>query len=304
MYVDDILVTGNDSQLISQVVEDLNSQFALKTLGPVNYFLGFEVKRNDKGLLLTQSKYAQDLLEKAGMADSKPCVTPMTAGVKLGKEDSDSFYQPSLYRSIIGGLQYLTLSRPDLAFSVNKLSQFLQFPTLNHWTACKRALRYVKGTLQHGLLFTKKEHFMVEAYADADWACDINDRRSTSGYSVFIGGNLVQWSSKKQKVVSLSSTEAEYRSLSQAATELVWIRNLFEEIGIKMTTCPVIWCDNMSAGALSSNPVFHARTKHIEIDVHFVRDFVAQKIFSVRYVPSEHEVAYILTKALSGNQFV
>ncbi|XP_031249592.1 secreted RxLR effector protein 161-like [Pistacia vera] len=227
----------------------------------------------------------------------------MATGTRLGKEDSDQFDQPSLCRSIVGGLQYLTLSRPDIAFVVNKLSQFLQQPTVNHWTACKRVLRYVKGTLNHGLLFTKKEHFPLEAYADADWASDVNDRRSTSGYAVFIGGNLVQWSSKKQKLVSLSSTEAEYRSLSQVSTELVWIINLFEEIGLVLNNCPVLWCDNMSAGALSSNPVFHARTKHIEIDVHYVRDLVANKSLSVQYVASEYQVADILTKALPGNQF-
>lgn len=166
---------GNNKKLIDEVVTNLNNSFALKTLGPVNYFLGFEVNRNSKGLLLTQSKYAQELLVKAGMYESKPCNTPMATRVRLGKEDSAVFYQPSLFRSIIGGLQYLTLSKPDLSFVVNKLSQFLQQPTDNHWTACKRVLRYIKGTLNHGLLFTKKQHFLVEAYVDADWASDMDD---------------------------------------------------------------------------------------------------------------------------------
>ncbi|XP_031250278.1 uncharacterized protein LOC116108144 [Pistacia vera] len=236
----DILVIGNDSKLISSLVANLNSKFALKTLGTVQYFLGFEVKRNDFGLLLSQTKYAHDLLLKAGMADSKPCSTPMATGLRLGKEDSKVFEQPTLYRSVIGGLQYLTLSRPDLAFVVNKLSQFLQQPIEAHWTACKKILRYVKGTLQHGILFTKKQPFTLEAFSDADWARDEIDRRSTSGYNVFFGGNLVQWSSRKQKVVSLSSTKAEYRSLSQTATELVWIQNLFKELGIHINNTPII----------------------------------------------------------------
>ncbi|XP_031282137.1 secreted RxLR effector protein 161-like [Pistacia vera] len=227
----------------------------------------------------------------------------MAIGLKLGKEDSEQFNQPSLYRSIIGGLQYLTLSRPDLAFSVNKLSQFLQNPTTTHWTACKRVLRYVKGTLSHGILFTKRKPFTLEAFANVDWVGDTIDRKSTSGYSVFLGGNLIQWSSRKQKVVSLSSTEAEYRSLSQAATEVVWIQNLFKELDIHIKNNSVIWCDNMSAGALSSNPVFHARTKHIEIDVHYVRELVANKTLNVQYIATEYQIADILTKALPSSRF-
>ncbi|XP_031282938.1 uncharacterized protein LOC116141598 [Pistacia vera] len=223
VYVDDILITENAPDLITKVIQDLNSQFALKVMGPVHFFLRFEVKRNASGLLLTQSKYAQDLLEKANMAGCNPGSTPMTVGTKLSKEEGELFDQPTFYRSIIGGLQYLTLSRPDLAFTVNKLSQFLQHPTIAHWVACKRVLRCIKGTLNHGLQFTKHSHLELETYVDTDWASDINDRRSTSGYAIFLGNNLVQWSSKKQKVVSLSSIEAEYRSLSQAATEVVCI---------------------------------------------------------------------------------
>ncbi|XP_031267886.1 secreted RxLR effector protein 161-like [Pistacia vera] len=156
----------------------------------------------------------------------------MATSTKLGKEDSPLFDQPTLYRSLVGGLHYLTLSRPDLAFAVNRLSQFLKYPMTNQWIACKRVLRYIKGTIQHGLFFQKNAKFLLEGYADADWASDVSDRRSTSGYSIFLGGNLVQWGSRKQKVVSLSSTEAEYRALSQASTELVWIQHLFQELGI------------------------------------------------------------------------
>ncbi|XP_031253444.1 uncharacterized protein LOC116111390 [Pistacia vera] len=168
-------------------------------MGPVNYFLGFEVKRNNSSLLLTQTKYAHDLLEKAKMEYSKPCVTPMALGTKLGKEIRDLFDQPTLYQSIVGGLQYLTLSKPDIAFTVNKLSQFLQNPTVLHWTACKRVLWYIKGTLKYGLVFKPHKFLHLEAYVDADWASDINDHRSTCGYAMFLGDNLVQWSSKSKK---------------------------------------------------------------------------------------------------------
>ncbi|XP_031254692.1 cysteine-rich receptor-like protein kinase 18 [Pistacia vera] len=164
-------------------------------------------------------------------------------------------------------------------------------------------MRYIKGTLQHGLLFKKATNFILEGYTDADWASDVSDRRSTSGYSIFHGDNLVQWSSRKQLVVSLSSTEAEYRALCQAATELVWIQHLFQELGININTTPILWCNNMSARALSSNPVFDARTKHIEIDVHYVRKLATKKRLVVQYVGTEYQVADILTKALPGNRF-
>ncbi|XP_031252284.1 uncharacterized protein LOC116110205 [Pistacia vera] len=203
VYVDDILVIGNNSQLIDQVVTDLNNQFALKILGEVQYFLDFEIQRNAIGLLLAQTKYAQDLLQKAGMKDSKPCPTRMATGVKLRKENSEMFDQPTLYRSIIGDLQYLILSRLDLAFSVNKLSQFLQSPTVAHWTASKRILQNVKGTLQHGVIFTRSQKFILETYVDANWASDINDRKSTSGYTMFVGGNLIQWCPRKQKAADI-----------------------------------------------------------------------------------------------------
>ncbi|XP_031265815.1 uncharacterized protein LOC116124260 [Pistacia vera] len=192
-------VTGTNSQLIAQVVQDLNSQFALKILGEVSYFLGFEVYRNKFVLLLTRSKYAQELLAKANMSNCEPCSTPMALGTKLVAEDGKYFDQPTLYRSIIGGLQYLTLSRPDIAFTINKLSQFLQQPKTSHWTACNEF---------------------------QDWASDVNGRKSTSGYAIFPRESLVQWSSKKQKVVSLSSIEIEYRFLSQATTKMVWIQHL------------------------------------------------------------------------------
>ena len=169
VYVDDILVTGNDSQFISKLIQMLNGKFALKDLGSLSYFLGFEAKRSTYGILLTQSKYAHDLLIRTNMVDAKPCSTPMATGTKLFSEDSEAFDKPSLYRSTIGALQYLTMTRPDLSFPVNKLSQFLQNPSVRHWQACKRILRYVKGTLNHGIVFKSNGRLELEGYADADW---------------------------------------------------------------------------------------------------------------------------------------
>ena len=261
VYVDDILIMGDSSEDIQQVITDLSHQFAIKNLGTVSYFLGFEVRRTSSQLHLCQSKYAADLLLQTNMAHSKPCSTPMILNNNLSLTDSVAFDQPSLYRSTASALQYLTLTRPDLAFSVNKLSQILKAPTVTHWGACKRILRYVKGTLSYGLTFKSSQLMNLEGYSDADWASNLDDRKSVSGICVFVGGNLITWSSRKQEVVARSSTEAEYRALSNAATDLIWIQNLLCELGISLQSQPpILWSDNLGARALASNPVFLAHT--------------------------------------------
>ncbi|XP_031288187.1 uncharacterized protein LOC116146890 [Pistacia vera] len=286
-----------------QIVQDFDNTFGLKIHGKLHYFLGIAVHHTPYGLLLNQSTYAQDLLVKYGMQNFNPFSTPMILGSKLAFEDNPLLDQPSIYRSLIGALQYLTLTRPDLSFVVNKLSQFLKAPTVNHWQACKRILRYVQGTIHHGLTFTKSDTLQLEGYADADWAGNVSDRKSTTGYCIFLGSKLVQWCSKKQSVVALSSTKAKYRALAQASTEIAWLQNLFQELCISLPRILVLWCDNTSAGALASNPVFHACTKHIKIDVRFVHEMVYSKRLVVQYVATAFQVADILTKPLSGSHF-
>ena len=277
VYVDDILITDDSQADVQQVIDALHTQFALKTLGSVHYFLGFEVLRTPLGLHLSQAKYVVDLLHKTNLAAAKSCSTPMCLSNNLSLSDSEPFSQPSVYRSTIGALQYLTLTRPDLALSVNKLSQFLQTPTVAQWNACKHILRYVKGTLSHGLLFKPASLFTLEGYSDSDWATNIDDRKSISGICVFLGGNLITWSSRKQKAVARSSTEAEYRALSSAATDLImWVQHLLTEIGISISQPLVLWSDNLGAQALACNPVYHARTKQIELDVHFIRNLISE----------------------------
>ena len=284
--MDDILITGECSDDVQHLVQDLHNQFALKTLGSVSYFLGFEVLRTSSGLHLSQAKYARDLLQKKNMINAKSCPTPMCLGNKFSFHDSEAFPHPSLYRSAIGALQYLKLKRPDLAFSVNKLSQFLQAPTVAHWNACKRILKYIKGTLSYGLLFGPAKLLTLEGYSDADWATNLDDRKSVSGICIFFGGNLVTWSSRKQRVIARSSAEAEYRALSSAATDLVWIQILLAEIGIAPSHTPVLWSDNLGAQVFACNPAYQARTKHIEPDVHFIRNLVSKHKLEVRYVPT------------------
>lgn len=303
VYVDDILVTGDDNAAISHIIATLNQKFSLKHLGEVNYFLGIEASVFSHDIMLSQSKYVKELLQRTNLTNYKSCPTPSCPSIKLSQNDSSSFDQPSLYRSIVGALQYLTLTRPDIAFSVNKLSQFLAHPTTNHWGACKRVLRYLKGTLYSGLHFIPVSNFQLQGFADADFASSLDDRRSTTGYCIMLGRNLLSWSSKKQSVVARSSTEAEYRSLAAATTDLVWISTLFSELQLPLIRPALLWCDNQGAITLAFNPAFHSRTKHIEVDVHYLREKVRNQELDVRYIATEDQPADVLTKPLSSSRF-
>ena len=182
----------------------------------------------------------------------------MSATVKLFPDDSPllSIDDATNYRSIVGGLQYLTLTRPDLSFAVNRVCQFLHSPTEDHWSAVKRILRFVHGTLDHGLLLRRSASISVVVYSDADWAGDVGDRRSMGGYALFHGDNLIAWSARKQATVSRSSTESEYKVVANATAELIWVEALLKELGVRQNSPHVLWCDNIGATYLSSNPGF------------------------------------------------
>jgi histone deacetylase 1/2 len=301
IYVDDIIVASSSAEGTKGLLCALQSDFALKDLGDLHYFLGIEVNKINNGLVMTQSKYSKDVLRRTGMLNCKPCHTPMATseklsayeGTPLGPEDSTRF------RSVVGALQYLTLTRPDISFAVNKVCQFLHKPTTIHWKAVKRILRYIQHTLGLGLRITKSMSTLVSGFSDADWAGCVDDRRSTGGFAIFLGGNLVSWSARKQPTVSRSSTEAEYKAMANATAEVIWIQSLLRELGIKSPSAATLWCDNLGATYLSANPVFHARTKHIEIDYHFVRERVAQGLLRIRFIGTGDQVADGLTKPLN-----
>jgi histone deacetylase 1/2 len=214
------------------------------------------------------------------------------SGDKLGPDDATN------YRSVVEALQYLTLTRPDIAFAVNKVCQFLHTPTTVHWSAVKRILRYVRGTINLGLSIRRSKSTLVSAFSDADWAGCVDERRSTGGFAVFLGDNLISWTARKQPTVSRSSTEAEYKALANATAEMLWVQKLLTELGIPHPAKARLWCDNLGATYLSANPIFHARTKHIEIDFHFVRERVAQKLLEIRFIHTGDQVADGFTKAL------
>ncbi|XP_037496966.1 uncharacterized mitochondrial protein AtMg00810-like [Jatropha curcas] len=254
----------------------------MKDLGLLHHFLGIEVTHTADGLHLNQVHYALTLLDRFGMLDSKPMTTPLELKPPVTKAAAS--VDATLYRSIVGALQYLTLTRPDIAFAVNFVSQFMQDPTVVHMKFLHRIMRYVKGTLTHGLYFTSHSTMELHGFANADWAgCPVT-RRSTTGYCTFLGSNLISWCAKKQHTVSRSSTEAEYRAMAHTAAELTWLTYMLKDFAIPLTSPSVLFCDNLSALYLTVNPVFHARSKHIELDYHFVRERVAQGNLVTKHV--------------------
>jgi hypothetical protein len=181
------------------------------------------VRKDKEGIILSQEKYARDILARVGMLKCKPSVTPLSASEKLSKYEGNTLDQgdSTRYRSIVGGLQYFTLTRLDLAFSVNKVCQFLHSPTTVHWTAVKRILRYIMHTLDIGLRIRKSNSTLVSAFSDADWAGSIDDKRSTGGFAIYLGSNLISWSARKQATVSRSNTEAEYKAMANATAKVI-----------------------------------------------------------------------------------
>ncbi|GAA0144099.1 transmembrane signal receptor [Lithospermum erythrorhizon] len=302
VYVDDILVTGTCSRVVSAFIAALNARFVTGDLGDLNFFLGIKVvSRPDGSLLLSQRQYMVDILAKSNMLACKPAFTPLPiTPVPISREDAPP--DPTTYRQILGSLHYLTLTCLDLSFAVNKACQYMHDPQVEHMVMVKRILHYVKAMLDLGLVIIPS-YFSVQAFSDADWADSVSNRRSTGGYLVYMGPNLVSWQSKKQCTVARSSIECEYKALANCAAELSWLVSLLGELHVPISAAPVLWCDNLGATFLSANPVFHARTKHIEIDFHFVREKVARKELVVRFISTKESLADILTKPLSHVRF-
>ncbi|KAJ0732045.1 putative RNA-directed DNA polymerase [Helianthus annuus] len=210
---------------------------------------------------------------------------------------------PTEYRAFVGALQYLSLTRPDISFTVNKLSQFMHKPTTTHWEALKRLFRYLHGTLNHGIFFRRHSPLQLHAFTDADWAGDRPSYRSTTGYIVYLGQNPISWSSKRQSTLARSSTEAEFRVVASTTTEVQWLISLMVELGFKSTVTPTIYCDNLSATHYSANLVFHLRMKHLALDFHFVREKVQDGTIRVTHISGDDQLADALTKPLLRQRF-
>ena len=300
VYVDDIILTGNRNSEIQDVITLLDQAFKIKDLGNLKYFLGLEIARSSEGIHLSQRKYTLDILSDLGMLGCRPNTTPMdystklqaTTGTPLSAEASSS------YRRLIGRLIYLTNTRPDIAYAVQQLSQYMSSPTNAHLQAAYWVLRYLKGTLGSGIFLSATGTPQLRAFSDSDWAGCQDSRRSTTGFVVYFGSSLISWQSKKQSTVSQSSSEAEYRALASTTCELQWLTYLLQDFQMTFVEPATIYCDNHSAIRIATNPVFHERTKHIEIDCHVVRQKVTSDHLKLLPVSSSLQLADIFTKAL------
>jgi hypothetical protein len=248
---------------------------------------------------VNQHKYIQDLITLAGLEDTSSVDTPMEVNVKYRKDEGDLLDDPTLYRSLVGILIYLTTTRPDISYAVHQVSQFMSSPRHLHLAAVRRIIRYLRGSPNRGLFFPTGSSLQLVAYSDADWAGCPDTRRSTTGWSMFLGNALISWKCKKQDRVSKSSTEAEYRAMSTACSEIVWLRGLLEELGFPQVTSTPLHADNTSAIQIATNPVFHERTKHIEVDCHFIRNTLENQVISLPHISSDLQIADVFTKAMT-----
>jgi hypothetical protein len=277
VYINDLIIVGNDSDVISHLKATLQQRFPIKDLGNLKYFLGIEMATSHKGLFLNQRRYILDLLKDAKMIDVKPAPTPLDSKLKLNTT-SEPLGSINYYQHLVGKLIYLTITRPDITYAVSLVTQFMHTSTVFHLNLVKRILHYLKGSTGRGIVMTNHGHTQITGYSDSDWAGNAIDRKSTTGFCMFVGGNPVSWRSKKQHVVARSSAEAKYRVMASAACELIWLKGLLLDLGFSSSIPMTLFCDNQAAMHIAANPVFHERTKHIEVDCHFIHQQVQSQV--------------------------
>lgn len=268
--------------------------------------MGIEVIDTEFGVCLSQRKYCLELIHEFGLLGCKPVKTPLEPNFVINGDGVDMkdvlLENITEYQKLIGKLIYLMMTRPDISYTVQTLSQYMHSPRKSHLVIALRVLRYLKGCPGKGIGVHRDTTVSLTAFADADWAKCLTSRRSVTGYCIFFGKNLISWKSKKQETVSRSSTESEYRALGSTACEIRWILKLFQDFKISSLMPVSLFCDNESAIKLALNPVFHEKTKHFEIEVHFLRDYVSKGIVKLVKIISDKQKADIFTKSLIAGQ--
>ena len=303
VYVDDLLLTGNNTTFIDTFIEFLSNRLSLKNMGAPYYFMGIELIPMNSSMFLSQHKYIKDVLEKFEMQDVKSSPTPLASTTTLMLHDGTPTNNATQYQRIIGALQYLTLTRPGLSFSINKLSIFMHKPTSLHLPHLRRLLEYLKSTINFAIVIRKPHSFNMIAYTDANWGEIVDDNTLTLAYIIFFGGNPISWLSKKQRTMDKSSSKAKYWVVATTTVDIIWLTNLLSKLCVTARTQPTLLCDSVGDTYLCSNPILHSRMKHIALDYHFVRDHVQVGKLHVLHVSTKYQLADILTKPLATSRF-
>ena len=305
IHVDDCLITGSSPELIVDYKHKLNERFPLTDLGPVHWLLGIKITRDREAqtISLSQTSYIDAILSHFSISNTKPVATPITPSTVLSKTDSPSDdtemarMKKTPYRKAIGSLMYAAVATcPDITFAVSALSQFLENPGEVHWEAVKQVYRYLAGTKTHALTYGNERHDLI-GFTDADGASQ-EHRHAISGFAFLIDGAAVSWASRKQELVTLSTAEAEYVAATHAAKESIWLRRLTESLYGPLPSPTPLLCDNQAALRLATDDNYHARTEHIDICFHFIRQTISAGHIDIKYCPTQDMTADILTKAL------
>ncbi|XP_027357129.1 uncharacterized protein LOC113866473 [Abrus precatorius] len=279
IYVDDIVLAGDDLQEIQIVKQVLDDSFKIKDLGSLKIFFGLEIACSTSGIILNQRKYCLELIEECGLSGCKLASSSIDPSMKLYVDQGDLYPDPSSYRRLIGRLLYLTNTRPDISFALQQLSQFMTTSRIHHFEPATWVVRYLKGCPDIDLFYSSETSSLITAFFDSDWASEINNKRSVTGFYVFFGFGLISWKTKKQSTVSRSSSEAEYRALASLTSELQWLKFLCDDFQVNVTTPFPVYCDSKSAIYIAKNPTFHERTKHIKIDYYVACNLVSYTFF-------------------------
>lgn len=301
--MDDLFVTGTTLKIIQDFKQGMSSKFEMSDLGKLTYYLGIEVLQSNNGITLKQESYAEKIIKEASMESCNRALTPMDSSLKLSKAEKEEEIDATNYRKIVGCLRYLLHTRPDLSYAVGVLSRYMQSPRTSHGAAMKHVLRYLQGTKSYGLNFKRKGDKKLIGYSDSSHDINQDDGKSTAGHIFYFGESPITWCSQKQPTVALSSCEAEFMAATAAACQAIWLQDLLHEVTGWNRESITLYVDNQSAIALTKNPVFHGRSKHINKRYHFIRECVENEQVNVEHVSGEKQLADILTKPLARIKF-
>ncbi|GJT82431.1 putative ribonuclease H-like domain-containing protein [Tanacetum coccineum] len=302
VYVDDIIFGSTKKELCNAFEKLMHEKFQMSSMGELTFFLGLQVQQKKDGIFISQDKYVVEILKKFGFIEVKTASTPMETQKPLLKDEDGEEVDVHMYRSMIGSLMYLTSSRPDIMFAVCACARYQVNPKVSHLHAVKRIFRYLKGQPKLGLWYPKDSPFDLVAYTDSDYAGASLDRKSTTGGCQFLGCRLISWQCKKQTVVANSTTEAEYVAASSCCRQVLWIQNQLLDYGYNFMHTK-IFIDNNSTICIIKNPVFHSKTKHIEIRHHFIRDCNEKKLIQMVKIHTDKNAADLITKAFDISRF-